>query len=57
MNTTKVRITGYNGDIPLKIMLQKFCLLRYAEKIGDTETVNNTQLSRLKFQDVKFDIL
>jgi hypothetical protein len=57
MNTTKVKITNYLGDIPIKIMLQKFCLLRYAEKIGDVETINNTQLGRLKFHNVEFEKL
>lgn len=55
MNTTKIKITGYNGDMPIKIVLQKFCLLRYCEKIGDTEIVNNYQLGRLKYQNVEFE--
>jgi hypothetical protein len=57
MNKTKVRITGYTGDVPIAIMLQKFCLLRYCSKIGDTEVINNTQLGRLRDQHIKFEIL
>ena len=57
MNRTRIKITGYNGDIPIKIMLQRFCLLRYCEKIGDGEIVNNTQLGRLRDQHIQFEII
>ena len=56
-NLTKVQITSYSGDIPLKVMLQKMCLLRSASKIGDVEVVNNTQLGRLRDNQVSFKIL
>ena len=56
-NKTKVQIISYSGDIPLKIMLQKMCLLRSASKIGDVEVVNNTQLGRLKDNHVLFEII
>ncbi len=55
--TTKVQIISYSGDIPLKIILQKMCLLRSASKIGDIEVVNNTQLGRLRNNQISFKIL
>ena len=57
MNTTKIKITGYNGDMPLNILFSKLCLLRTVKAIGDIETVNNTQLSRLKQFNVQFEKL
>ena len=51
---TRIQITAIKSDIPSKILLQKLCLLRVAEKVGDIETVNNTQLGRLNFQNVKY---
>ena len=56
-NKTKVEIISYSGDIPLNIMLQRICLLRSASKIGDVEVVNNTQLGRLRDNQVSFKIL
>jgi len=57
-NKVTVKITGFTGSgIPPKILLQKFCLLRTAEKIGDVETVNHTQLGRLKDHHVQFQKL
>lgn len=56
-NITKIQIISYSGGIPLKIMLQKMCLLRSASKIGDIEVVNNTQLGRLRDNHVSFKII
>ena len=56
-NKTKVRITNVPSWAPPKILLQKFCLLRTAEKPGDVEVVNNTQLGRLREREVEFEIL
>ena len=47
MRTTKIQITAIYCDIPTKIYLQKFLLLRHCEKVGDSETVNNYQLGLL----------
>lgn len=56
-NTHKIKILELpkSSSIPAKILLQKLCLLRKAEKVGDIETVNNTQLSRLNYQGVKYE--
>ena len=56
-NITKIQIISYSGDTPLKIMLQKMCLLRSASKFGDIEIVNNTQLGRLRDNHVSFKII
>lgn len=57
-NSYKIKITNIpKGSIPTKILLQKMCLLRKAEKVGDIETVNNTQISRLNYQGVEFEKL
>jgi len=58
-NKTKIKILGLpkGGNIPLQIVLQKLCLLRNAKQIGDVEVINNTQLGRLKDQQVPFEIL
>lgn len=58
-NKTKIKITGAppHGDIPFHILLDKFCLLRTARKVGDVEVVNNTQLGRLKFHNVPYEKL
>ena len=56
-NKTKIQITGYNGDLPLSKVLERLCLLRTARNIGDVETVNNTQLGRLREQSVEFSII
>jgi hypothetical protein len=53
-NKTKIQILGFSSAVPPKILLQKFCLLRTAEKEGDIEVVNNTQLGRLNDHNVKF---
>lgn len=58
MNKTTIKITALpKSDIPYTILLQKLCLLRTDKKVGDTETVNNTQLGRLRDQGVTFEIL
>ena len=57
MNKRTIKITGYNGDIPIEIMLQKICLLRYCKNIGDIEIVNNTQLGRLRDNNIQFETL
>jgi hypothetical protein len=57
-NKTRIRITASdNPSIPIELILEKLCGLRNARKIGDVETVNNTQLGKLKEQRIKFDIL
>jgi hypothetical protein len=54
-NLTKIQILEISDStIPAKILLQKMCLLRFAEKAGDIEVVNNTQLGRLKQYNVLF---
>jgi len=54
---TKVQIISYSGDVPLKVILQKMCLLRSVSKIGDIEVVNNTQLGRLRDNQISFKII
>jgi hypothetical protein len=57
-NKVTVKITGIpTTDIPTKMLLQKFCLLRNAESVGDTETVNMTQLGKLKYHNIQFEKL
>lgn len=57
-NKRKVVILGLpDKSVPDKIFLQRFCKLRSAEKIGDVEVINNTQLGYLKDQGVIFDII
>lgn len=57
-NKHKIKIVSLpDSSVPAKILLQKFCLLRNAEKVGDIEVVNNTQLGRLKDNDVEYEIL
>ena len=56
-NKTKIQITGYKGDLPLPKVLERLCLLRTARNVGDVETVNNTQLGRLRDQQVEFLII
>ena len=34
-------------DVPVKMYLQQFLLLRTSEKVGDEEVVNNYQLGQL----------
>jgi len=53
-NKTKVRIEELPTWCPPKMLLQKFCLLRTSENVGDIEVVNNTQLGRLIYHGVKF---
>jgi hypothetical protein len=52
-NVHIVKITG--STLPpktLEVYLEKLCWLRTARKIGDIETVNNTQLGRLNNQSL-----
>jgi len=57
-NKHKIKIIGLpDASVPIKILLQKFCLLRKAEKIGDIEVINNTQLGRLNDWNVEYEIL
>jgi catabolite regulation protein CreA len=69
--TFKIKITGYpngwdGGGIgspqseeakkkQLSIILKRLCYMRSAEKIGDIETVNLTQLGKLKDQQIQFE--
>lgn len=54
-NLTKIQILDFSDSmIPAKILLRKMCLLRFAEKVGDIEVVNNVQLGRLKQYNVTF---
>lgn len=55
----KVKITSIpeNSSLPLKVLLQKMCLLRTSEKIGDIENVNNTQIGRMNLQGVGFEVI
>jgi hypothetical protein len=57
-NKVTIKITGIpNTIIPTKILLQKLCLLRTAEQIGDIETVNHTQLGRLNQYHIQYEKL
>lgn len=47
MATTRIKITAIHSDIPTKMYLQQFLLLRTCEKVGDEEVVNNYQLGKL----------
>ena len=50
MNKQKVRLSAFDQsrtDMPMSIYLERLCLLRTIRKVGDIETVNNTQLHRL----------
>lgn len=47
MRKTRIRITKIRTDIPVKMYLQQFLLLRTCEKVGDEEVVNNYQLGQL----------
>ena len=47
MRKTRIRITKINTDIPAKMYLQQFLLLKTCEKVGDEEVVNNYQLGQL----------
>jgi len=53
-NKSIIKITGHpvNSSIPLQILLEKFCLLRTAKSIGDSETVNHYQLGKLIFHNI-----
>jgi hypothetical protein len=54
-NLTKIQILeNPNTGIPTKIVLQKMCLLRSAEKAGDIEVVNNTQLGKLNYHGISY---
>jgi hypothetical protein len=55
MNKVTIQITGIpNTIIPTKVLLQKLCLLRTAEKIDDIETVNHYQLGKLNQYQVQY---
>jgi hypothetical protein len=50
-NKITVKITGFIEfpfSASLKDQLQRFCKFRTAEKVGDIETINHTQLGLLK---------
>lgn len=47
MRTTRIKITAIHSDIPTKMYLQNFLLLRTCENVGDEEVVNNYQLGLL----------
>lgn len=58
INKTTVKILGIiESDIPLHIILEKFCLLRACKKVGDIETINNYQLGKLNFHGVIFETI
>lgn len=58
-NKTRIKIVGRHtlGNMPLSKVLEKLCLLRTARKIGDEEVVNNTQLGRLRDNNITFEIV
>ena len=57
-NKVTIKITALpETSVPHKVLLQKMCNLRTAEKVGDEETINHTQLGNLKYQNVKFEII
>jgi hypothetical protein len=54
-NKVTIKITGISDtDVPTRILLQKLCLLRTAEKVGDIETVNHYQLGKLNQNGVQY---
>ena len=58
INKRRIRITSIPlSSVPDKVLLQRFCMLRFCEKVGDSEVVNNTQLGRLREQGVGFEII
>lgn len=67
MNKTKIQIANYPSSFDtlsneskikrLETILAKICLLRTARKINDVEIVNNTQLGKLKEQNIQFTII
>lgn len=56
LNKVTIKITGTppNSSMSLQILLEKFCLLRNAKSIGDTETVNHYQLGKLIFHNIPY---
>ncbi len=57
-NKATVKITGLPAtSFPAKILLQRLCLLRKSERVGDIETINMTQLGRLRDHNVQFEII
>ena len=55
MNKATIQITGFpETGVPQIFLLQKLCLLRTASKVGDIETVNHYQLSRLNSYNVQY---
>ncbi len=59
MNKVTIKIIALpnNCSIPAKILLQKLCLLRASEKVGDIETVNHYQLGKLNQHAVQYEKL
>jgi hypothetical protein len=61
MNKTKIQITGNPSNFPcekgLANCLERLCYLRFARKVGHIETVNNTQLGKLKQFGVPFEVI
>lgn len=58
-NVTKIKILA-NERKPFSMPLSKaleLCLLRTARKEGDVESVNNTQLGRLRDNNINFEII
>ena len=57
-NKRRVKITAIpDSGVPEKILLQRFCLLRFCEKVGDSEVINNTQLGRLREHGVGYEVM
>jgi hypothetical protein len=58
-NKVTIKITSFNTEpfsAPKEYQV-KLATLRTAKEIGDTETINNTQLSKLRNSGIKFDIV
>jgi hypothetical protein len=48
INKTRIQCIAIETSIPHTIFCDKFLLLRTIHKVGDIETINNTQLGRCK---------
>ena len=60
INKYKIKILSNPQEpfhAPLNTILKKLCGLRTAEKEGDIEIINSTQLGKLKDQKINFEIL
>lgn len=58
MNKTTVKITSIPESWnPVQTKRICFSIFRTANKVGETETINNTQLGILNRSEIKFEIV